>query len=53
VRPTVGSAVRISYLPAEPTRARILADAHTRVGLGLFLVVGVAAVIGAVLLARR
>ncbi|MDT4974832.1 MAG: hypothetical protein QOG98_590 [Pseudonocardiales bacterium] len=40
VRPAVGSTVRVSYLPARPEQARILGDAHTRVGRYLLLVIG-------------
>jgi hypothetical protein len=49
-RPAIGSVVRISYLPARPEQARIMGDGHTRVGRYLFLVVGLAAVAGAVAL---
>jgi hypothetical protein len=40
VPPAVGDTVRISYVPADPGRARIMGDAHTRVGRYLLLVVG-------------
>jgi hypothetical protein len=40
VRPAVGSTVRVSYPPARPEQARILGDAHTRVGRYLLLVIG-------------
>lgn len=39
-QPAVGATLRVSYLPSSPQRARILGDAHTRVGRYLFLIVG-------------
>ena len=53
VQPEIGAAVRISYRPEEPDRARILADRHTRVGSYLFLVVGLGFLAAAVFLRLR
>ena len=50
VQPTVGATVRVSYLPENPDRARILGDSHTRVGRYVFLVVGLGLIAAAIAL---
>ena len=41
-RPTVGSTMRVSYLQANPNRARVVANARTRIGSLVILGVGIA-----------
>jgi hypothetical protein len=53
VQPTLGSTLRISYRPERPEQARILGDAHTRVGRYLFLLVGLGFIAVAVAFSLR
>ncbi|MGN6332807.1 MAG: DUF3592 domain-containing protein [Motilibacteraceae bacterium] len=51
-RPEVGSTRRVSYLPSDPSRARILGDRQQAMGRGLLLVAGIALLVVAVVVAR-
>jgi hypothetical protein len=46
--PVVGSIRHVSYLPSDPGRARIMADATTWIPIVLFLVVGLGLLVAAV-----
>ena len=46
--PVIGSTRLVSYLPAEPAKARIVATRQTIIPIVLFLVVGLGCLVGAV-----
>ena len=46
--PVVGSTRQVSYLPSDPSRARLMADSTTWVPIVLFLLVGLGCLIAAV-----